>query len=87
MTVGVDVQDRADRRLELGVHQHDVLAIGERLEHHLRAELDRAGDLAHDVDVLAPAEQERIVGVGRTAASGDLIELGLGSTATGSRLA
>ena len=65
--VGVDVEDRADRRLELGVHQHDVLAVRERLERDLRAELDRAGHLADHVDVLAPAEEERIVGHGRAA--------------------
>ena len=41
--LGVDLQDRADRRVDLGVHQHDVLAVLERLEHDVGAELDRAG--------------------------------------------
>ena len=61
MLVGVALEDRADRGVDLGVHQDDVLAVPERLEQHVRRELDVAGDLADDVDLLAPAEQERIL--------------------------
>ena len=74
MPVGVDVQDRPNRRLELGVHQHDVLAVCERLERDVSSELDRARDLADDVDVLAAAEQERIVGHGRAAGRRGVVE-------------
>ena len=78
MPVGVDVEDRSDRRLELGVHQHDVLAVRKRLEGDVRPELDRAGDLADHVDVLAAAEQERIVGHDRAAGRRGVVERVLG---------
>jgi len=58
----VDLEDRADRRVELGVHEHDRLAVLERVERDARAELDRAGQLDEDVDVLGAREQERVVG-------------------------
>ena len=51
----VDLQDRADRGVDLGVHQHDVLAVLERLEDDVRAELDRAGDVDEHVDLLGAA--------------------------------
>ena len=76
-SVGVHVEDRADRRLELGVHQDDVLAVRERLERDPCAELDVAGHLADHVDVLAPAEEERVVGHGRAAAACRVLELRL----------
>ena len=41
--VRVDLQDRSDRGVDLGVQQHDVLAVLERLEDDAGAELDRAG--------------------------------------------
>ncbi len=72
--VGVDVEDRADRGLELGVHEHDVLAVRERLERDLGSELDRAGHLADDVDVLAAAEQEGIVRHDRAAGRRSVVE-------------
>ena len=53
----VHLQDRADRRVDLGVHQHDVLAVLERLERDPGAELDRAGHVDEDVDLLGAAEQ------------------------------
>ncbi len=51
-SLGVDLQDRPDRGVDLGVHQHDVLAVGERLEDDVGAELDRPGDVDDDVDLL-----------------------------------
>ena len=71
-------EDRADRGLELGVHQYDVLAVRERLERDMRTELDGAGHLADHVDVLASAEQERIVGHGRAAGRSHILECVLG---------
>ena len=57
MLVGVGLEDRADRRVELRVHQHDRFAVFERLERNLRAELDRAGHVDQDVDLLRLAEE------------------------------
>ena len=51
MPVGIGLQDRADGGVDLGVHQHDVLAVPERLEGHTRAELDRAGHIDQHVDI------------------------------------
>ena len=36
----VHLQNRADGRIDLGVHQHDGLAVPERLEDDMSAELD-----------------------------------------------
>ena len=50
----------------------------ECLERDMGAELDRAGDLADHVDLLAPAKQERVVGRRRAAGVDDLVEPALG---------
>ena len=65
--LGVGLQDRADRRVDLGVHHHDVLAVGERLDEHVGAELDRAGHVDDDVDLRRPADQHRVLGDRRPA--------------------
>ena len=44
--LGVDLQDRSDRRVDFGIHQHDVFAVLEGFEHDMGAELDRAGHVA-----------------------------------------
>ena len=80
--LGVDAQDRADRRVELGVHQHDVLAVAGRLEHDLRAELDRAGEVDEHVDLLGAAEQERVVGDDDAVGADRVLDLVLAAVAT-----
>ena len=60
--LGVDLKDRSDRRIDLGVHQHDVLAVLERLEHDVGAELDRAGHIDQHIDMLRARQQQRILG-------------------------
>ena len=47
---GVDLKDRPDRRVDLGIHQHDVFAVLEGLEHDMSTELDRAGHIDDHVD-------------------------------------
>ena len=59
---GVDGEDRTQRGIQFGVHQDQVLAVRERFERHLRAKLDRAGNVHQGVEVGRPAEQVRIVG-------------------------
>ena len=49
----VHAQDRADRGVDLGVHQDDGLAVPERLENDVGTELHRAGDVDEHVDVAA----------------------------------
>ena len=78
----VDAQDRADRRVELGVHQHDVLAVARGLEHDLRAELDRAGEVDEHVDLLGAAEQERVVRDDDAVRTDRVLDLAPGSVAT-----
>ena len=46
------LQDRTDRRVDFGIHQHDVLAVLESLENDMRAELDRTGHVDDHVDEL-----------------------------------
>ncbi len=71
----VDLQDRADRGVELGVHQDQVLAVAERFERHVRPELHRAGDVDEHVDVLRPAQQHRIGGGHRLPRANGLVDL------------
>ena len=52
----------ADRGVDLGVHHHDVLAVGKRLDEHVGTELDRAGDIDDDVDLIGMADQHRVFG-------------------------
>ena len=63
MLVGVHVEDRADRRVELGVHQHDVLAVREGLE---RRPVRRARPTPVTSQITSTcslaAEEERVVG-------------------------
>jgi len=48
---------RIDRRIELRIHQHDRLAVRERIEADLRSELDRARELHEDVDLFDAARE------------------------------
>ena len=48
--LGIDLQDRPDGRVDFGIHQHDVLAVLEGLEHDMRTELDRSGHVTDHVD-------------------------------------
>ena len=75
MLVGVGLEDRADRRVELRVHQHDRFAVLERLERNLRAELDRAGHVDQDVDLLRLAEEECVVCDNRPPGADGVLEL------------
>ncbi len=45
LLVGIGLEDGADRGIELGVHQHDVLPVLEGLENDAGAVFDRAGDI------------------------------------------
>jgi hypothetical protein len=47
----MDAEDRSDRCVHLGVHEHHGLTVPERLEDNLGAELHRPGDVDEDVDV------------------------------------
>jgi hypothetical protein len=64
LPIGVNVQDRPEGRLELGVDE-DVLAVPNRLGGDRGTELGRAGRLDDRVDALRGAEYRRVVGDGR----------------------
>ena len=61
MALGVHVEERPDRCVELGVHEDHVLAVAEGLQHHVGAELDRSGDIHEGVDLLRAAEEKSVV--------------------------
>ena len=78
MLAGVGMQDRTDRRVQFRIHEHDRLPVLERLEQDLRAELDRAGHVDEDVDLLGLAEKERVVRHDRTAGFGGVLDFAHG---------
>ena len=75
MLAGVDLEDRADRRVDLGIHRDHVLAVLERVERNAGAEVDRSGHVDEHVDLLRAAEEERIVRDDRTSGSDGVFEL------------
>ena len=64
---GLRLQERSHGAVELGVHQHDVLAVLDRGEHQRGGLLDGAGHLEEDVDMGAGRDQHRIGGHRRMA--------------------
>jgi len=74
MTPRVRLENRPQGRVELRVHQDHVLAVLERLEDRVRAELDRAGHVDDDVDVRRSADQHRVGGHDRPAALDGVID-------------
>ena len=62
MFFGIDLQDRSDGGIDLGVQQNDVLAVLERFEGDARAKLDRAGDIDEHIDFLGTRQQEGVFG-------------------------
>ena len=71
---GLHVQDRADGRVDLRIHQHDVRSVGERLEDDVRAEFDGSGHVDEDVDLLGSGQQQRVVGDRRPARANGVLE-------------
>ncbi len=58
----IDLQNRPDGGIDLGVEQNDVLAVLERFESDARAELDRAGHVHQHIDFLGAGQQEGVFG-------------------------
>src|SRR5256885_2150517 len=73
----IHLENRTDRGVDLGIHQHDGLAVLEGLENYVSAELDRARDVDDDVDLAGAAHHEGVFGHGRLALANRLIELSL----------
>ena len=65
--VGLVLEERPERAVELGVHQQHVLAVLERGEHRGDRVLDGAGDVEEHVDVRARRHQHRVLGHRRAA--------------------
>ena len=63
------------RRVDLGVHQHDVLAVLECFEHDMGAELDGAGRIDEHIDELGAGQQQGILGRDRAVRDDRLVEL------------
>ena len=60
--VGLGLEERPERAVELGVHQQGVLAVLDAGEHRAGGLLDRAGHLEQHVDMRARRHQHRILG-------------------------
>ena len=81
MLLRVRSQDGPDGRVDLGVHQHHVLLVLERLEDDVRAELDRAGDVDDHVDLRGAAQQHWVFGHDRLTLADRLVHGGLRAVA------
>ena len=58
--VRIDLQNRSDRRIQLGIHHHNRLAVRESIQEHTRRKLNRARDFDQNIDVFRSAEHMRI---------------------------
>ena len=58
--VGEDLEHRADGGVQLGIHEHDVLAVGDRLGDGAGAVLHLAGALDDRLDLRRAAQQQRV---------------------------
>ena len=80
MPIGICLKDRTNGGIELGVHQHDVLAVPESLQRHSGAEFDRTGDIDEHVDMIRPRDAtsrlRQTTGFKRNAASSNSLSIG-----------
>ena len=74
LAVGLAAQQRADGGVDLGVHQHEVLATLDRVERDRGAVVDRPGDVDEAVDLLGTGEQRRVVRHRRPAPCDDVLQ-------------
>jgi hypothetical protein len=79
LAVGVGLEDGADGAVDLRVHEHQVLAVADGVERHVRTELDGAGHLDDGVDALGATQQRRVVGHGLPPRGDGLLHLGNGA--------
>ena len=56
---GLHLQDGANGGIDFGVHENHWLAVFDRLQDPLRAELDRASHVDHDIDLAGAADRDR----------------------------
>ncbi len=61
MPVGINLKDRADRRVDFSVHEHDVLSVRKRIKNDVGAKVDRASDINEDVDQRRAGEKKCIL--------------------------
>ena len=54
----IDLQDRSDGCVNLGIQQNHVLAVLERFESHARAELDRTSHIHQHIHFRGPGQQK-----------------------------
>ena len=67
MSLGVSLENRADGGIQFGIHEHDMFAMTERLQHQVSAVFDRARDIHENVDARRACEQHRVIGRNRPA--------------------
>src|SRR5258708_14293047 len=73
----IHLENRADRGIDLGIHQYDRFAVFESLENYVSTELDRARDIDDHIDLARAAHHEGVLGHGGLALANGLVELGL----------
>ena len=60
--IGINLENRAHRAVQLGIHHDHMFAVLNGLEHHLGAEFHRASHLDDDIYALCLAEQKCVIG-------------------------
>ena len=75
--LGVLLQNRADRSVELGVHRHHVLLVLDRAHGDDRAELYRPGGIDQTVDVVGVEHQVRVLRDDRLSGADRVLKLSL----------
>ena len=73
--IGVNLEERPDGRIELRIHEHEVLAPGDRRQCHMGAELDLARGLDDDVHSRGVGQSGRIFSDRITTGGDRLIQL------------
>ena len=68
------LEDRANSRVELHIHQHDMLAVLDGRKHRARPRLHGAGALDNEVDVVGGTQHRRILGDAGLAAPDGVVE-------------
>src|SRR6185503_10535663 len=74
---GVGLEDRPDGGIDFRIHEHDILFVLECFERHLGSELDGAGNVHQDINVLRAGEQKRIFCDDRLTSANGVVQLPL----------
>jgi hypothetical protein len=60
-TIGIDLEQGADGRIQFGIHQDHMLAVGDGFQCHPGPKLDLPGSLDHGVNIIRTAKEHGIL--------------------------